>query len=51
MSDLLSLLSEEDFLQEALLAAGVGFWMYDHARDSIIWSPQMFAMVGRKAGD
>ena len=40
-----------DFLDEVLQSAGVGFWSYDHASDSNIWSSQLSAMLGFEEGD
>jgi PAS domain S-box-containing protein len=42
---------ETGFFTEVLKSAGVGFWTYDHATDSNVWSAQLLAQLGRDEGD
>lgn len=49
MADLF--LDESEFFKEVLQSSGVGFWSYDHASDSNIWSSQHSAMLGFEEGD
>lgn len=43
-------LDEAEFFKQVLQSAGVGFWSYDHASDSNIWSSQLSAMLGYEEG-
>jgi hypothetical protein len=42
---------ETEFFTEVLKSAGVGFWTYDHATDSNVWSAQLLALLGGDEGD